>query len=122
MQAKLMQVSFALPDSISHRSTKSTTAQMRATTCLHPPSSLLMERKCHLKVIIKWLSIRLLIAVLVYRVLLDRVDREALWKVLLMYDVEGSLLRMVNIYNRSSRACVRVGQGESDWLEVNVGL
>ncbi len=31
-------------------------------------------------------------------------------------------MRPVKCFYKDSRACVRVGRGESDWFEVNVGL
>ncbi len=31
-------------------------------------------------------------------------------------------MRAVKSFYEGSRACVRVGSGESDWFEVNVGL
>ncbi len=34
----------------------------------------------------------------------------------------GRLMRAVKSFNEGSKACVRVGRGESDWFEVNVGL
>jgi hypothetical protein len=52
----------------------------------------------------------------------DRIDREALWKVLRLYGVGGRLLNAVKSFYRNSRACVRVGNGESEWFAVNVGL
>ena len=52
----------------------------------------------------------------------DRVDREALWKVLMMYGVGGSLLRAVKAFYVDSRACVRAGGGVSDWFDVRAGL
>ena len=52
----------------------------------------------------------------------DRVDREALWNVLQVYGIGGSLLKAVRSFYMSSRACVRVGNGVSDWFEVKVGL
>ena len=52
----------------------------------------------------------------------DRVEREALWKVLNMYGVERKLVRAVKIFYEDSMACVRVGRVESDWFGVKVGL
>ena len=52
----------------------------------------------------------------------DRVDRSALWKVLCIYGVGGRLLRAVQSFYKSSRACVRVANGMSEWFQVNVGL
>ena len=52
----------------------------------------------------------------------DRIDREGLWDVLRMYGVGGRLLRGVKSFYTDSRACVRVGQSESEWFPVKVGL
>ncbi|WP_435316529.1 reverse transcriptase domain-containing protein, partial [Klebsiella pneumoniae] len=52
----------------------------------------------------------------------DRVDRNALWDVLVMYGVGGRLLRAVKSLYNDSRACVRVGTGVSDWFPVRMGL
>ena len=52
----------------------------------------------------------------------DRVDREALWKVMGMYGVEGRLLRAVKSLYVNSRACVRVGNEMSEWFDVGVGV
>ncbi len=52
----------------------------------------------------------------------DRVDRDALWSVLQIYGIGGRLMRAVKSFYDGSRARVRVGRGESDLFEVNVGL
>ncbi len=39
----------------------------------------------------------------------DRVNREALWGVLQIYDVGGQLLKGVQAFYREANACVRVG-------------
>uniref|UniRef100_A0A8C8DHP6 ribonuclease H n=1 Tax=Oryzias sinensis TaxID=183150 RepID=A0A8C8DHP6_9TELE len=52
----------------------------------------------------------------------DRIDREALWVVLSMYGIDGSLLEGVKSFYRNSRACVRVGNSMSEWFPVRVGL
>ena len=52
----------------------------------------------------------------------DRVDREALWKVLRIYGVGGKLLEAVRSFYQGCKACVRVGNEESDWFPVKVGL
>ena len=52
----------------------------------------------------------------------DRVDRTALWSVLGFYGVGGKLLAAVQSFYRNSRACVRVGNRESESFEVKVGL
>ena len=52
----------------------------------------------------------------------DRVDRDAMWNVLRLYGVGGKLLKAVKSLYTDSRACVRVGDGTSDWFPVRVGL
>ena len=52
----------------------------------------------------------------------DRVDRTALWSVLGFYGVGGKLLAATQSFYRNSRACVRVGNRESESFEVKVGL
>ena len=52
----------------------------------------------------------------------DRIDREALWKVLQIYGVGGKLLNAVKSFYAGSRACVRVGREEGGWFSVDVGL
>ena len=52
----------------------------------------------------------------------DKVDREALWRVLRLYGVGGKLLKAVQSFYVDSRACVRVGSEVSEWFTVKVGL
>ena len=52
----------------------------------------------------------------------DRVDREAMWRVLKIYGIGGSLLRAVKSMYAGSKACVRVGSEVSEWFPVRVGL
>ncbi|XP_076031278.1 uncharacterized protein LOC143019503 [Oratosquilla oratoria] len=52
----------------------------------------------------------------------DRVDRKALWEVMQIYGIGGKLLGAVKSFYESSRACVRIRNGESEWFEVKVGL
>ena len=52
----------------------------------------------------------------------DRIDRNAMWKMLSMYGVGGKLLTAVKSFYVDSRACVRVGCRESEWFPVKVGL
>ena len=52
----------------------------------------------------------------------DRIDRNAMWRVLRGYGVNGKLLRAVQCMYEGSEACVRVCREESEWFEVNVGL
>ncbi len=39
----------------------------------------------------------------------ERVNREALWSVLQIYDVGGQLLKGIQAFYREAKACVRVG-------------
>ncbi len=39
----------------------------------------------------------------------DRVNREALWSLLRIYDVGGQLLKGIRAFYREANACVRVG-------------
>ncbi|KAK7023548.1 hypothetical protein SK128_010059 [Halocaridina rubra] len=48
----------------------------------------------------------------------DRVDRKVLRSVLRLYGISGSLLDNVKDLNMNSRACLRFGNGMSDWFEV----
>ncbi len=48
----------------------------------------------------------------------DRIDREGLWTVLRLYGLGGRLLKRVKSFYVNSRACVRVGNGVSDWFLV----
>ena len=52
----------------------------------------------------------------------DRVDRDAMWKVLGMYGVNGNLLSAIQSLYEESEARVRVCRKESDWFSVKVGL
>ncbi|MBD5001258.1 hypothetical protein GUF49_06805, partial [Xanthomonas citri pv. citri] len=52
----------------------------------------------------------------------DKVDREALWRVLRLYGVGGKLLKAVQSFYVDSRACVRLGSEVSVWFTVKVGL
>ena len=52
----------------------------------------------------------------------DRIDRDAMWKILRIYGVGGRLLVAIQSFYVNSRACVRVGSSESDWFGVVVGL
>ena len=52
----------------------------------------------------------------------DRVDREAMWRVLCMYGINGQLLKAVQSLYEKSEACVRVCREEGEWFEVGVGL
>ena len=52
----------------------------------------------------------------------DRIDRDAMWRVLSMYGINGQLLKAVQSLYTGSEACVRVCREESEWFEVGVGL
>ena len=52
----------------------------------------------------------------------DRVDREAMWRMLSIYGVGGKLLSAIKSFYVDSRACVRVGNKVSDSFGVKVGL
>ena len=52
----------------------------------------------------------------------DRVNREALWQVLRMYDVGGKLLNGTKSMYVNSLACVRVKGGESECFRINSGM
>ena len=52
----------------------------------------------------------------------NRVDREAMWRVLGMYGINGQLLKAVQSLYEKSEACVRVCREEGEWFEVGVGL
>ena len=52
----------------------------------------------------------------------DRIDREAMWRVLGMYGINGQLMKAVQSLYEKSEACVRVCREEGDWFEVGVGL
>ncbi len=48
----------------------------------------------------------------------NRVNREALWSVLWIYDVGGQLLKGIQAFYREANACVRVGGEFSDSFAV----
>ena len=52
----------------------------------------------------------------------DRVDREALWQVLQMYDVNGRLLDGVKSFYEGSSACIRVRGSKSEWFDIKSGV
>ena len=49
----------------------------------------------------------------------EKVNREALWQVLRMYDVDGKLLNGIKSMYVNSLACVRVKGGESHCFRIN---
>ena len=51
-----------------------------------------------------------------------RVNREALWQVLRMYDVSSKLLNGIKSMYVNSLACVRVKGGESECFRINRGV
>src|SRR5678815_3019926 len=52
----------------------------------------------------------------------DRVNREALWQVLVMYGVGGRLLNGIKSMYDDSEACVRINGVKSDWFNINSGV
>ena len=63
------------------------------------------------------MSIRIKVWYVVYMDLekaYDRVDREAMWRVLSMYGINGQLLKVVQSSYEKSEACVRVCREEGE--------
>ena len=52
----------------------------------------------------------------------DRVDREVLWNVLMIYGVEGQLMEGIKAFYKEVWACVRVDGELSDSFAVEVGV
>ena len=52
----------------------------------------------------------------------DRIDREAMWRVLGMHGINGQLLKVIQSLYEKSESCVRVCREEDEWFEVGVGL
>ncbi|MEL7302024.1 MAG: reverse transcriptase family protein, partial [Pseudomonadota bacterium] len=52
----------------------------------------------------------------------DRIDRDAMWRVLQMYGINGNLLRAIQSLYADSEGSVRVCREESKWFSVKVGL
>ena len=52
----------------------------------------------------------------------DFIERIPLWDILRMYGIGGKLLGGVKSFYENSKACVRVGDGVSEWFPVKVGL
>ena len=52
----------------------------------------------------------------------NRVNREALWQVLRLYDVGGKLLSGIKSMCINSLACVGVKGGESEWFRIDSKL
>ena len=52
----------------------------------------------------------------------DRVNREALWQVLRMYDEGGKLLNSIKSMYVNSLACVRVKGDESEFFRIDSGV
>ena len=52
----------------------------------------------------------------------DRIDRDAMWRVLSMYEINGKLLKVVQSLYERSETCVRVCREEGEWFRVDVGL
>ena len=49
----------------------------------------------------------------------DRVDREALWQMLRIYDVGDKLLSRIKSIYVENLACVRVKGSESEWIRID---
>ena len=52
----------------------------------------------------------------------DRVNREALWQILRMYEVGSKLLNCIKSIYVSSLTCVRLKGGESECFRIGSGL
>src|SRR5678816_4329836 len=52
----------------------------------------------------------------------DRVNREALWQVLVIYGVGGRLLNGIKSMYDDSEACVRINGVNGDWFRINSGV
>ena len=52
----------------------------------------------------------------------DKVNRETLWKVLRMYDVEGKLSSGIKSMYVDSSACVKIKEGESERFRIDSGV
>merc|ERR1712002_652821 len=52
----------------------------------------------------------------------DRIDRDAMWRVLSMYGINGKLLAAVQSMYERSECCIRVCREEGEWFNVRVGL
>src|SRR5678816_2255825 len=52
----------------------------------------------------------------------DRVNREALWQVLVIYSVGGRLLNGIKRMYDDSETCVRINGVKSDWFSINSGV
>jgi hypothetical protein len=52
----------------------------------------------------------------------DRVDRQAVWEVLMMYGVGGKILGAVKSKNEESMVCIRIGRRLGRKFRVDVGL
>src|SRR5678816_2810754 len=52
----------------------------------------------------------------------DRVNREALWQVLVIYGVGGRLLNGIKSMYDDSEACGRINGVNGDWFRINSGV
>ena len=52
----------------------------------------------------------------------DRINREALWQVLMLYGVSGRLLNGIKSMYVDSEACVRLNRVESEWFKIESGV
>merc|ERR1712002_761243 len=52
----------------------------------------------------------------------ERIDRDAMWRVLSMYGINGELLAAVQSMYERSECCVRVCREECEWFNVRIRL
>src|SRR5678815_3305278 len=52
----------------------------------------------------------------------DRVNKDALWKVLVIYGVGGRLLNGIKSMYDDSEVCVRINGVNGDWFRINSGV
>ena len=52
----------------------------------------------------------------------DRVDRQAMWEVLMMYGVGGKILGAIKSMYEESMVCIRIGRRLGRKFRVDVGL
>ena len=52
----------------------------------------------------------------------DRIDRDAMWRFLDMYGINGKFLKALQNLYTGSEGCVSVCREEGEWFEVGVGL
>src|SRR5678815_933392 len=49
----------------------------------------------------------------------NRINKEALWQMLVIYDAGGKLLNGIKSMYNDSKACERINRVESDWFNIN---